>query len=150
MTCFVKLRPARRLTKSAVFDHSPCGFLRIPRKRQRYAALFSPSLSPSFQQLVCKFQFWAMQGQVTRSGQWPHYAKKNFTIVPKLVFERMLWNLWNMIRSSVPTKRIFRIFDICDLRSDHCRDLPVISQWAKIELPVLCFIWSLYEWNRII
>ena len=26
--------------------------------------------------------------------------------------------------------------------------LPV-NQWAKIELPVLCFIWRLYEWNRI-
>ena len=27
--------------------------------------------------------------------------------------------------------------------------LPIISQWAKIKLPVLCFILSLYEWNRI-
>ena len=24
-----------------------------------------------------------------------------------------------------------------------------LSQWAKIKLPVLCFILSLYEWNRI-
>ena len=40
-------------------------------------------------------------------------------------------------------------FDIGDLRSDHFRDLPIISQWAKNKLPVLCFILSIYEWNRI-
>ena len=38
-------------------------------------------------------------------------------------------------------------FYIGDLRSGHFRD--IISQWAKIKLPVLCFILSLYEWNRI-
>ena len=36
-------------------------------------------------------------------------------------------------------------FYIGDLRSGHFRDLPIISQWAKIKLPVLCFILSLYE-----
>ena len=41
------------------------------------------------------------------------------------------------------------IFDIGDLRSGHFRDLPIISQWANIKLPVLCSILSLYEWNRI-
>ena len=51
--------------------------------------------------------------------------------------------------SSVPTKYISRIFDIGDLRSGHFRDLLIISQWAEIKLPVLCFILSLYEWNRI-
>ena len=40
-------------------------------------------------------------------------------------------------------------FDIGDLRSGHFCDLPIISQWAKIKLPVLCFILSLYEWNRV-
>ena len=50
---------------------------------------------------------------------------------------------------SVPTKCISWIFDIGDLRSGHFRDLPIISQWAKIKLPVLCFIFSLYEWNHI-
>ena len=40
-------------------------------------------------------------------------------------------------------------FDIGDLRSGHFRDIPIISQWAKIKLPVLRFILSLYEWNRI-
>ena len=41
-------------------------------------------------------------------------------------------------------------FYIGDLRSGHFRDLPIIiSQWAKIKLPVLYFILSLYEWNRI-
>ena len=32
----------------------------------------------------------------------------------------------------MPTKRISRIFDIGDLRSGHFCDLPIISQWAKI------------------
>ena len=46
-------------------------------------------------------------------------------------------------------KCICWIFDIGDLRPGHFHDLPIISQWAKIKLPVLCFISSLYEWNRI-
>ena len=33
-------------------------------------------------------------------------------------------------------------FDIGDLMSGHFRDLPIISQWAKIKLPVLCLILS--------
>ena len=37
-----------------------------------------------------------------------------------------------MMRSSVPTKRISWIFDIGDLRSGHFCDLPIISQWEKI------------------
>ena len=36
------------------------------------------------------------------------------------------------MRSSVPTKLISRIFYIGDLRSGHFCDLPIISQWAKI------------------
>ena len=44
---------------------------------------------------------------------------------------------------------ILDFFYIGDLRSGHFRDLPIISQWAKIKLPILCFILSLYEWNRI-
>ena len=47
------------------------------------------------------------------------------------------------------TKCMSRIFDICDLRSGHFRDLSIISQWAKNKLSVLRFILSLYEWNRI-
>ena len=53
-----------------------------------------------------------------------------------------------MIRSSVPTKRISRIFDIGDLRSGHFCDLPIISQWAKNQLcfsPIdLYFIGAIY------
>ena len=39
------------------------------------------------------------------------------------MFQRKLWNFRNMKRSSVPTKRISRIFDIVDLKSDHFCDL---------------------------
>ena len=48
------------------------------------------------------------------------------------MFQGKLWNFRNMMRSSVPTKRISRIFYIGDLRSGHFCDLPIISQWAKI------------------
>ena len=80
---------------------------------------------PSFLQLLWKFQIWVIQGQVTRSGQVTTLYK-NFTIVPKLqcLSDRMLWNLRNLIRSSEPTKPLFQIFDICDLRSGNFRDLP--------------------------
>ena len=37
-----------------------------------------------------------------------------------------------MIRTSVPTKRISLFLCICDLRSDHFCDLPIISQWQQI------------------
>ena len=47
------------------------------------------------------------------------------------MFQGKLWNFRNMMRSSVPTKRISRIFDISDLRSAHFCDLPIISQEAK-------------------
>ena len=47
------------------------------------------------------------------------------------------YEIRNMIRSSVPTKCISRIFDIGDLRLDHFRNLPIKSQWVKIKLPVL-------------
>ena len=48
------------------------------------------------------------------------------------MFQGKLWNFRNMMRTSVPTKHISRIFDIGDLRSGHFCDLPIISQWAKI------------------
>ena len=50
------------------------------------------------------------------------------------MFQGKLWNFQNMMSSSVPTKRVSRIFDIVDLRSGHFCDLPIISQWAKNHL----------------
>ena len=47
------------------------------------------------------------------------------------MFQGKLWNFWNLMRSSVPTKLIFRIFYIGDLRSGLFCDLPIISQLAK-------------------
>ena len=47
------------------------------------------------------------------------------------MFQGKLWNFRNMIRSSVPTKRISWIFDIGDLRSGHFCDLPIISQHGQ-------------------
>ena len=90
-----------------------------------------------------------MQAQVTRSGR-DHTLQKLYNHATATVFEEKLWNFRNMIGSLIPTKCIYWIFDICDLRSGHFRDLPIISQSAKIKLPVLRFILSSYEWNRTI
>ena len=67
------------------------------------------------------------------------------------MFQGKLCNFRNMMRSSVPTKRISRIFDIGDLRSGHfvC-DLPIISQWAKNQLRYIYFGANLFEWNYIV
>ena len=52
------------------------------------------------------------------------------------MFQGKLWNFRSMMKSSVPTKRISRIFDIGDLRSGHLCDFPIISQWAKKSTPL--------------
>ena len=115
----------------------------------RSAAGFSPTLSPIFLATFVKISILghARSGHQVRSSD--HTLQKLYNRAPATVFEGKLWNFRNMIRSSVPTKCISWIFDVGDLRSGHFRDLPIISQWAKIKLPVLCFILSLYEWNRI-
>ena len=64
------------------------------------------------------------------------------------MFQGKLWNFRNMMRSSVPTKRISRIFDIGDLRSGHFCDLPIISQWAKNQLRYIYFGASVFEWKH--
>ena len=122
----------------------PCGISRIARKR-----LFSPTLCPIFLATSVKVSILghARSGHQVRSSD--HTLPKLYNRAPATVFEGKLWNFRNMIRSSVPTKCISWIFDIGDLMSGHFRDLPIISQWAKIKLPVLCIILSLYEWNRI-
>ena len=61
------------------------------------------------------------------------------------MFQGKLWNLRNTMRSSVPTKRISRIFDIGDLRSGHFCDLPIISQWAKNKLRYIYFGASIFR-----
>ena len=67
-----------------VFEHPPCGFSRIARKRRRAAPPgFRLPYPPSFWQLLWKFRSWVMQGQVTRSGQVT-IPYKNFTIAPQL------------------------------------------------------------------
>ena len=115
----------------------------------RSAAGFSPTLSPIFLATFVKVSILghARSGHQVRSSD--HTLQKLYNRAPATVFEGKLWNFRKMIRSSVPTKFISWIFDIGDLRSGHFRDLPIISQWAKIKLPVLCFLLSLYEWNRI-
>ena len=81
--------------------------------------------------LVSKFQPKVTKGQVTRSGQskrrtsdcepaqWPHYP-----IGLKL----------SAFQKIIVTYNLLSRIDICDLRSDQFRDLPITSQWAKIQI----------------
>ena len=120
-----------------VFEHPPLRFFADSKKTAaRSAAGFSPTLSPIFLPTFVKVSILghARSGHQVRSSD--HTLQKLYNRAPATVFEGKLWNFRNMIRSSVPTKFISRIFDIGDLRSGHFRDLPIISQWAKIKLPV--------------
>ena len=111
----------------------PCGFSRIARKRRRAAPPgVHPTLSPIFLAIFVKVSILghARSGHQVRSSD--HTLQKLYNRAPATVFEGKLWNFRNMIRSSVPTKCICWIFDIGYLRSGHFRDLPIISQWAKI------------------
>ena len=138
------------LLGGGVFEHPPLRFFADSKKTAaRSAAGFSPTLSPIFLATFVEVSILshARSGHQVRSSD--HTLQKLYNRAPATVFERKLWNFRNMIRLSVPTKCISWIFDIGDLRSGHFRDLPIISQWAKIKLPVLCSILSLYEWNRI-
>ena len=67
------------------------------------------------------------------SGQVPHYTKKKYNHATATVFEGKLCNFWNMVSPSVPTNLNVYIgfLYICNPRSGHFRDLPIISQWAK-------------------
>ena len=144
MHSYVNLRPAGGCL------NTPLRFFADSKKTAAgSAAGFSPTLSPIFLPTFVKVSILGhvRSGHQVRSSD--HTLQKLYNRAPATVFEGKLWNFRNMIRSSVPTKCISRIFDIGDLRSGHFRDLPIISQWAKNKLPVLCFILSLYEWNRI-
>ena len=131
---YVNLRPAGGCL------NTPLRFFADSKKTAtRSAAGFSPTLSP-----ICLASFvkvsilgHARSGHQVRSCN--HTLQTLYNRAPATVFEEKLWNFRNMIKSSVPTKRISWIFDIGDLRSGHFRELPIISQWAKIKLPVL---WS--------
>ena len=138
MLCII-LRPAG----GGVFEHPPLRFL-----ADRVFTYLIPIFLATFVKVSILGH--ARSGHQVRSSD--HTLQKIYNRAPATVFEGKLWNFRNMIRSSVPTKFISRIFDIGDLRSGHFRDISpniIMSQGAKIKLPVLCFILSLYEWNRI-
>ena len=50
------------------------------------------------------------------------------------VCDRSVSNFQDYVRAQVSTTCISRIFDIGDLRSGQFRDLPIISQWEKIQI----------------
>ena len=120
----IKLRPA-----GEGLNKPPYCFSRTARKRRRAAPLgFHLPYPPSFWQLLWKFWSWAMKGQVTRSGQVArlYTLRKVYNRATATVFEGWLWKFLNMIGSSVPTKCISRIFDICNLKSGNFCNLPIM------------------------
>ena len=91
----------------------PSGFSKLAKIRRRAAPRgFHPPYPPSFPQLLWKFRPNAMWGQVTRSGQVTQ-LQNNFPIAPRLQCFRESYEnfgIWWGHHSSVPTKRISRIF----------------------------------------
>ena len=148
--CMV-LRPSALKSSYFLPSFFTCGFSRMTKKngsaqRRRVFTYLIPHLFGNF----CEsFDPGSCKVRVTRSGSSDHTLQKLYKRAPATVFEGKLWNFRNTIRSSVPAKCVSPIFYIGDLKSGHFRDLPIISEWAKIKLPVLCFILSLYEWNHI-
>ena len=114
------------------------------------AAGFSPTLTPIFSATFVKI---STQGhvrsghQVSSSDPTTKWLSHRATAT---MFQGKLWNFRNVMRSSVPTKRISRIFYIGDLRSGHVYDLPIISQWAKNQPCYIYFGASVFEWNHIV
>ena len=128
----VNLRPA-----VGVWTPPPVWFFADTKKTASHSSAgFSLTSPPSFPQRLWEFQFLghARSGDQVRSSN--PTIQKLYNRATATVFERKLWNFRNLIRSSVPTERIYRISYIRDLRACHFRDLPNISQWAKTELPV--------------
>ena len=66
---------------------------------------------------------------------WP-YLRKVCNHARARVFDRSISSLQALVRVPVCAICISRNFDIGDLRSGQFRDLPIISQWGKNQLPV--------------
>lgn len=66
---------------------------------------------------------------------WP-YLRKVCNHARARVFDRSISSLQDLVRVPVCAICISRNFDIGDLRSGQFRDLPIISQWGKNQLPV--------------
>ena len=62
------------------------------------------------------------------------------------MFQGKLWNFQNMMRSSVPTKRISRICDLCVLRSGHFCDLPIRYKSMGEKSTPLYLFWRKLIW----
>ena len=69
----------------------------------------------------------ARVGHLMSPGQvkWLSLPKKVCDATAATVFEGLIWNFHNIIRLSVTTKRVFRIFDFGDLMPGQFCDLPI-------------------------
>ena len=74
--------------------------------------------------------------QVTRSGH--DSTSKNIYDRPvATVYKRYIRNFHELIRASVPTKRMSRKFDFSDLRSGQCCNLTIIRLRENVQMPFI-------------
>ena len=71
--------------------------------------------------------------------KWPHLRKKKKSNrVPATLVERKIWNFQDLVQYQVGTCYLcISDFYIGDLRSGQFRDIPIISQWGKTQMPQL-------------
>ena len=62
------------------------------------------------------------------------------------MFQGKLWNFQNMMKSSVPTKPLSRIFYISDFRSGDFCDLPIIPKSMDKKSTPLYLLWRKLIW----
>ena len=111
---------------------------------------FDQPCSISLPQLLWKFRSWVMQGQVTRSGQVTP-LHKNITVAPHLQCLKKSYemNLSEYEKVISDYKKI--LSDFLSVTSSQSFSLPLnYKSMSKIKLYVLCFNWSLCEWNCFI
>ena len=129
------------------FGTPPCSFSQIARKRP------APGFHlPSYLILHLLGNLCESINLGSCNVRWPGQVKrpnltKNFTIASHLVFQEKSWNFRNLMRLSMPTKCLSEIFNICDLRSGHFRDLHIThytrrSQWTKIQVLFYASSWG--------
>ena len=111
---------------------TPMFFSRIAKKWQRAAPPFCIPFHASISHPSRKFQSKVISGQVTRTGQVT-LPKKNSDFAMITVFEVPIRN-FQLIKASVPTKRVSRNFDFGDLRSGQFWDLTIIRQWENVHM----------------
>ena len=130
-----------RLTFALVVVMGEGAFLTIPPgcswtgKKRRHCALRFWHAFPYINCATLK-KISPRSSQVRSPGQakWS-YLENIYDCVVTTVFKVSICNFQELIKASIPTKRLSRNFDFVDLRSGQFWDLTIISQWENIQMP---------------